>query len=75
MLLLGYLIPLITLLFEVREIEILKLIAEDFDTNEIAEKLFVSVNTVGNQCGKMIDTLGVRDTTALVQMAKMAGMI
>ncbi|WP_191963317.1 response regulator transcription factor [Flavobacterium luteum] len=58
-----------------REKKILKLIAEDFDTKETAEKLFVSVNTVGNQRGKMIDTLRVRDTTALVQTAKMAGMI
>ena len=58
-----------------REKEIVALIAEDRDTKEIAEKLFISVNTVGNHLSKMIDKLGVRDTTALVQMAKMAGMI
>jgi len=62
-------------LLSVREKEILKLIADDYDTKEIAEKLFISVNTVGNHRGKMIDKLGVRDTTALVQMAKMTGMI
>lgn len=59
----------------VREKEILKLIADDFDTKEIAQQLFISVNTVGNHRSKMIDKLGVRDTTALVQMAKMTGMI
>ncbi len=58
-----------------REKEILKLIADDCDTKEIAERLFISINTVGNHRAKMIDKLGVRDTTALVQLAKMAGMI
>lgn len=58
-----------------REKEILKLIAEDLETKEIATKLFISVNTVGNHRSKMIEKLGVRDTTALVQMAKMTGMI
>lgn len=58
-----------------REKEVLKLIAEDYDTKEIAERLFISVNTVGNHRGKMIDKLGARDTTALVQLAKMAGII
>ncbi len=62
-------------LLSVREKEILRLIADDLDTKEIAEKLFISVNTVGNHRSKMIDKLGVRDTTALVQIAKMTGMI
>ena len=62
-------------LLSAREKEILMLIADDLDTKEIAEKLFISVNTVGNHRSKMIDKLGVRDTTALVQMAKMTGMI
>lgn len=62
-------------LLSVREKEILSLIADDLDTKEIAKKLFISVNTVGNHRSKMIDKLGARDTTALVQLAKMAGMI
>lgn len=62
-------------LLTLREKEILTLIAEDLDTKEIAEKLFISVNTVGNHRSKMIDKLGVRDTTALVQLAKMTGII
>ncbi len=62
-------------LLSAREKEILLLIAEDLDTKEIAQKLFISVNTVGNHRSNMIDRLGARDTTALVQLAKMTGMI
>ena len=58
-----------------REKEILMLIAEDMDTKEIAGKLFISVNTVGNHRSNMIERLGARDTTALVQLAKMTGII
>jgi DNA-binding CsgD family transcriptional regulator len=58
-----------------REKEILRLIAEDLDTKEIAQQLFISVNTIGNHRSKMLERLGVRDTTALVQLAKMTGMI
>ncbi len=62
-------------LLSTREKEILVLIAEDLDTKEIAQRLFISVNTVGNHRSNMIDRLGARDTTALVQLAKMTGMI
>jgi DNA-binding CsgD family transcriptional regulator len=58
-----------------REKEILKLVADDYDTKEIGERLFISTATVGNHRSNMIDRLGARDTTALVQLAKMAGMI
>ena len=58
-----------------REKEILLLIVEDLGTKEIAEKLFISVNTVGNHRSNMMEKLGARDTTALIQLAKMAGMI
>lgn len=62
-------------LLSVREKEILKLIADDCDSKEIARRLFISTATVGNHRGNMIERLGARDTTALVQLAKMAGMI
>jgi DNA-binding CsgD family transcriptional regulator len=62
-------------LLSIREKEILLLISEDLDTKEIAEKLFISANTVGNHRSNMIERLGVRDSTALVQLAKMTGMI
>ena len=58
-----------------REKEILKLIALDLDTKEIAERLFISSATVGNHRSNMIERIGARDTTALVQLAKMSEMI
>ncbi len=62
-------------LLSVREKEILTLIASDIDTKEIAKQLFISPNTVGNHRSNMIERLGARDTTALVQLAKMTEMI
>ena len=62
-------------LLSVREKEILKMIAADIDTKEIAKLLFISPNTVGNHRSNMIERLGARDTTALVQLAKMTEMI
>ncbi|MBL0053025.1 MAG: hypothetical protein IPP29_16700 [Bacteroidetes bacterium] len=53
----------------------LKLIAADTDTKEIAKQLFISTATVGNHRSNMIEKIGARDTTALVQLAKMTGMI
>lgn len=58
-----------------REKEVLKMIAADMDTKEISVRLFISTATVGNHRSRMIEKLGARDTTALVQLAKMAGMI
>ncbi len=62
-------------LLSAREKDVLRLIAEDLATKEIADRLFISINTVGNHRSKMIEKLGARDTTALVQLAKMTGMI
>jgi DNA-binding CsgD family transcriptional regulator len=62
-------------LLSIREKEILQLIADDFDTKEIAEKLFISPTTVGHHRSNMIEKMGARDSTALVQLAKMAGII
>jgi DNA-binding CsgD family transcriptional regulator len=62
-------------LLSLREKEILKLVADDCGTKEIGERLFISTSTVGNHRSNMIDRMGARDTTALVQLAKMANMI
>ncbi len=62
-------------LLSLREKEILKLIAADFDTKEIAEKLFISPTTVGHHRSNMIERMGARDTTALLQLAKMSELI
>ena len=62
-------------LLSLREKEILNLVADDCDTKEIAERLFISTATVGNHRSNMIEKMGARDTTALVQLAKMAEII
>jgi DNA-binding CsgD family transcriptional regulator len=54
-----------------QETKILSLIAQDISTKEISDQLSISPNTVGNHRSNMIDRLGARDTTALVQLAKM----
>jgi DNA-binding NarL/FixJ family response regulator len=41
------------------------------ETKEIAETLFISLNTVDNHRSNMILQTGARDTTALVQLCKM----
>ncbi len=62
-------------LLSAREKEILSLIASGMETREIADQLAISANTVGNHRSNMVQRLGARDTTALVQLAKMAGLI
>jgi DNA-binding CsgD family transcriptional regulator len=62
-------------LLSLREKEILKLVADECDTKEIGERLFISTATVGNHRSNMIERMGARDTTALVQLAKMANII
>jgi DNA-binding CsgD family transcriptional regulator len=58
-----------------REKEILTHIATGLETRDIADRLDISINTVGNHRSNMVQRLGARDTTALVQLAKMAGLI
>lgn len=58
-----------------REKEILTQIAAGLETKDIAERLGISINTVGNHRNNMVQRLGARDTTALMQLAKMASLI
>jgi ATP/maltotriose-dependent transcriptional regulator MalT len=53
-----------------RELEILLLIAEGLSNREIAEKLFVSENTVKTHSSRLFDKLGARRRTQAVQLAK-----
>jgi DNA-binding CsgD family transcriptional regulator len=62
-------------LLSAREREILTQIAVGLETKEIADRLRISVNTVGNHRNNMVQRLGARDTTALVQLAKMTSLI
>jgi two-component system, NarL family, response regulator LiaR len=58
-----------------RELEILELIAAGMSNREIAEKLFVSENTVKTHSSRLFSKLDARRRTQVVQRAKEAGLI
>jgi DNA-binding CsgD family transcriptional regulator len=58
-----------------RELEILELIAGGLSNREIAEKLFVSENTVKTHSSRLFDKLSARRRTQAVQMGKEFGLI
>ena len=58
-----------------RELEILQLIADGLSNREIAEKLFVSENTVKTHSSRLFDKLSARRRTQAVQRGKELGLI
>lgn len=58
-----------------RELEILEAIAAGFSNREIAERLFVSENTVKTHTARLFEKLSARRRTQAVQKAKEAGLI
>ena len=50
-----------------REIEILKLVAQEYSNQEIGEKLFISTSTVDTHRKHILLKLGVRNTVGLVK--------
>lgn len=58
-----------------RELEILELIAGGFSNREIAEKLFVSENTVKTHSSRLFDKLSAKRRTQAVQLGKESGLI
>jgi DNA-binding CsgD family transcriptional regulator len=58
-----------------RELEILELIAQGMSNREIAEKLFVSENTVKTHSSRVFDKLGARRRTQAVQLGKELGLL
>jgi DNA-binding NarL/FixJ family response regulator len=52
-----------------REIEVLKLIAMEYSTNEVAEKLFVSVNTIESHRKSLMKKLDVKNVVGLIKFA------
>ena len=53
-----------------RELEILTLIAEGLSNKEIAERAYVSENTVKTHSSRLFNKLGARRRTQAVQLAK-----
>ena len=61
--------------FTKRELEVLKLIAEGFTNNEIADKLFTSRRTVEGHRQSLIEKTGVSNSAALIMHAFRNGII
>ena len=58
-----------------RELEILGLIAQGLSNREIAEKLFVSENTVKTHSSRLFDKLNAKRRTQAAQLGKEFGLI
>jgi two-component system, NarL family, response regulator LiaR len=58
-----------------RELEILQLIAEGMSNREIAEKLYVSENTVKTHSSRVFDKIGAKRRTQAVQLGKQLGLL
>lgn len=58
-----------------RELEILEAMAAGLSNREIAERLYVSENTVKTHAARLFDKLSARRRTQAVQRAKEAGII
>jgi DNA-binding CsgD family transcriptional regulator len=58
-----------------RELEILQLISQGMSNREIAQKLFVSENTVKTHSSRVLDKLGAKRRTQAVQLGKEFGLI
>jgi NarL family two-component system response regulator LiaR len=58
-----------------REMEILGLIATGLSNREIADRLFVSENTVKTHSSRLFDKLGAKRRTQAVQLGKTARLI
>ena len=59
----------------VREIEVLKLIAQEFSNPEIAERLFISIRTVDTHRRNLLEKLGAKNTAGLVKFAIQKGLV
>lgn len=58
-----------------REIEVLKLIAQEYSTHQIAEKLFISIATVETHRQRMSQKIGVKGAVGLVLYAMKQGLL
>jgi two-component system, NarL family, response regulator LiaR len=58
-----------------RELEVLQLVSEGMSNMEIAERLFVSVNTVKTHTSRLFEKLDVKRRTQAIEKAKRLGLI
>jgi DNA-binding NarL/FixJ family response regulator len=58
-----------------REKEILQMIADEMTTQEIADKLFLSIHTIVNHRNSLLQKLDVRNTAGLMKKAVEEGLI
>ena len=58
-----------------RELEVLQLMAEGLSNQEIANKLFVSLNTIKTHSSKIFEKMDVQRRTQAVEKAKRLGLI
>lgn len=58
-----------------REIEIIKLIAQENTTKEIAQKLFISVNTVETHRKNILSKLNVKNSAGVIKYALQNGIL
>ena len=58
-----------------REIEVLRLIAQEFSNGEIADKLFISIRTVDTHRRNLLEKLQVKNTVGLVKYALEKGIV
>jgi DNA-binding CsgD family transcriptional regulator len=58
-----------------RELEVLRCIADDLTSQEIADKLFVSKRTIDNHRTSLLTKLEVRNVAALIKKAIELGLL
>ena len=58
-----------------RELEVLRLMAEGLSNQEIADRLFVSLNTVKTHCSRIFEKLDARRRTQAIERGKRLGII
>lgn len=58
-----------------RELEVLQLIAEGLSNQEIADRLFVSLNTIKTHSGRIFEKLNVKRRTQAIEKAKRLNLI
>ncbi len=61
--------------FTLRELEVLELIAQGLSNQEIADKLFLSLNTVKTHASKVFAKLDAQRRTQAIQKAKALGLL